>query len=197
MLLLISSAVDLSFGLSGAANSIAVYAFYALVVGVALQVASYIKYGEGAPEEVQPVEVKQEPVSSRWSGRRKVAAISVLVVVVLAVGVAVYYPQSPLGSTLPRQTYPKLTLAFGSFVELHEPDNSTNVVLAVGVSGGNPPYNFTASWSDGFVQSGAAGLFLRTFFSNQTIPQTINVSVTSADGQKAGLPIDINSTTTN
>lgn len=43
--LLIASAVLLSGGNSDSANGIAVYAFYALVIGVVLQIASYVKYG--------------------------------------------------------------------------------------------------------------------------------------------------------
>jgi hypothetical protein len=45
MLLLIVSAVELSLGQPNAANSTAVYAFYSLVIGVALQITSYIKFG--------------------------------------------------------------------------------------------------------------------------------------------------------
>lgn len=51
VVLLISSAVLLSLGSSGSANSIAVYAFYALVLGVVLQIASYLKYGEAGAKE--------------------------------------------------------------------------------------------------------------------------------------------------
>ena len=49
--LLISSAVLLSLGNSGGANSVAVYSFYALVVGVVLQIVSYVKYGEDGSKE--------------------------------------------------------------------------------------------------------------------------------------------------
>lgn len=45
MLLLIVAAVSLSVGLSSLADSVSVYAFYALVAGVFLQLASYLKYG--------------------------------------------------------------------------------------------------------------------------------------------------------
>ena len=44
MLLLISAAVSLSVGLSSLANTIAVYAFYALVGGVILQLVCFLKY---------------------------------------------------------------------------------------------------------------------------------------------------------
>lgn len=193
MLLLTASAVALSLGLSDAANSVGVYAFYALVVGVVLQIASYIKFGEGTPGEIsqpeevnQPEKVQRKPVSFHWSRRRKVVAISVLAIIVLASVAVVYYPQ----------TYPKLSVTVGFTRGLLEPDNSTVVGFGVAVSGGIPPYSFTASWPDKFSQISAVGLFSRTFSSNQTIPQTVNVSVTSADRQSAEVTINLNSSAT-
>ena len=44
MLLLIVAAVSLSIGLADVANEVAVYAYYALVVGVILQLVSFLKY---------------------------------------------------------------------------------------------------------------------------------------------------------
>jgi hypothetical protein len=44
MLLLIVAAVYLSAGLSSLANTVAAYAYYALVAGVFLQLASFLKY---------------------------------------------------------------------------------------------------------------------------------------------------------
>ena len=44
MLLLIVAAVSLSAGLSSLADTVAVYAYYALVAGVFLQLASFLKY---------------------------------------------------------------------------------------------------------------------------------------------------------
>jgi hypothetical protein len=44
MLLLLGAAISLSIGLQYTADSIAVYAFYALVIGVVLQLASFLKY---------------------------------------------------------------------------------------------------------------------------------------------------------
>ena len=44
MLLLIFAAVSLSAGLSSLADNIAIYAYYALVVGVVLQLVCFFKY---------------------------------------------------------------------------------------------------------------------------------------------------------
>jgi hypothetical protein len=53
MLLLIVAAVSLSAGLSSLADTVAVYAYYALVAGVFLQLASFLKYrGKSDGDEV-------------------------------------------------------------------------------------------------------------------------------------------------
>ena len=52
MLLLIVAAVSLSAGLSSLANTVAVYAYYALVAGVFLQLASFLKYRGKSNDEV-------------------------------------------------------------------------------------------------------------------------------------------------
>ena len=46
MMLLIIAAIYLSIGNEAYANEIAIYAYYALVIGVFLQLASYIKYAK-------------------------------------------------------------------------------------------------------------------------------------------------------
>ena len=53
MLLLLSAAVSLSAGLSSLANTVAVYAYYALVAGVILQLASFLKFDKKNGEIVQ------------------------------------------------------------------------------------------------------------------------------------------------
>ena len=52
MLLLIVAAVSLSAGLSYLADTVAVYAYYALVAGVFLQLASFLKYRGKSDAEV-------------------------------------------------------------------------------------------------------------------------------------------------
>lgn len=46
MLLLTVAAASLSIGLDFLANEVAIYAYYALVVGVVLQLVCFLKYGE-------------------------------------------------------------------------------------------------------------------------------------------------------
>jgi hypothetical protein len=50
MVLLLGAAVLLSFNISYWAEQIAVYAYYALVIGVALQVVCYLKYKKVSDE---------------------------------------------------------------------------------------------------------------------------------------------------
>ncbi len=52
MLLLVVAAVSLSAGLSSLADTVAVYAYYALVAGVFLQLASFLKYRGKSDAEV-------------------------------------------------------------------------------------------------------------------------------------------------
>ncbi len=52
MLLLIAAAVSLSAGLSSLADTVAVYGYYALVAGVFLQLASFLKYRGKSDAEV-------------------------------------------------------------------------------------------------------------------------------------------------
>jgi hypothetical protein len=46
MVLLLGAALYLCYGLEDAANTLAIYAYYMLVVGVVLQFICYLKYGE-------------------------------------------------------------------------------------------------------------------------------------------------------
>ena len=50
ILLLVSAAVSLSEGLSSLADGIAVYAYYALILGVILQLVCFVKYREKVSE---------------------------------------------------------------------------------------------------------------------------------------------------
>jgi hypothetical protein len=51
MFFIISAAVSLSFSLSSSADAVAVYAFYALVAGVILQLICFLKYSPNIERE--------------------------------------------------------------------------------------------------------------------------------------------------
>ncbi len=225
MILLMLGAVYLSFGLSAAANDTAVYAFYFLVAGVALQIASYVKYGEGKPEEKLPQPVAPSEPRHPMTRRQKFAAVGVATLVVLGSAAAVAYYHSSVGTVLSYQTltqtqtvittiggsttnqtiiqtititrthpqtFPQLTTWVTSNTTIKEPDGSTVVSFGVSASGGNLPYSFKALWGDNFTQSSTSAVFVRTFSSNQTIPTSAYVTVTSGDGQSVGVKIVIN-----
>lgn len=93
IILLVASATELSVGAAGAANGIAVYGFYALVVGIVLQIASYVKYGEA---ESNPVEAgapgpSVERPRTGLSRRTREVAVAAVVLILLA-GVVLGYP---------------------------------------------------------------------------------------------------------
>lgn len=192
IILLIISAVYLSTGNSSKANSIAVYAFYALVLGVVLQIASYVKYGESKREE--PKYVPSAPASTRIILTRKnILAIVIIVVILLASGVGVYYhvqsPKVSRSSTTisTRTTIGSLSIGISFVTELPQPNNSIEILLGINETGGLYPFNYTVYWSDRVNQTNNAGVFIRSFFSNQTVPSSARIFVTSSDGQNASL----------
>ena len=192
IILLIISAVYLSTGNSSKANSIAVYAFYALVLGVVLQIASYLKYGESKREE--PKYVPSAPASTRIILTRKnILAIVIIVVILLASGVGVYYhvqsPKVSRSSTTisTRTTIGSLSIGISFVTELPQPNNSIEILLGINETGGLYPFNYTVYWSDRVNQTNNAGVFIRSFFSNQTVPSSARIFVTSSDGQNASL----------
>lgn len=191
MLLLITSAVELSIGQTDAANGIAVYAFYALVLGVALQIASYVKYGEGKPEPPEPAPRVTAPGrrSQPKVSRKVVAAIIIIVLAgVLLLGL---YP--PLRETVTPHFGPALVIYTGNPNVLPEPNGTTIVVLTAGAQGGSPPYSFTADWGDGVRQTSVTGIFQRSFAPGQNIPASADLTVKSSDGQTASSKVTIQS----
>jgi hypothetical protein len=204
ILLLISSAALLSLGNSNSANNVAVYAFYALVLGVVLQIASYIKYGEGnkqTPKTNIPTTVDAQ---RKWRPTKKVLAI-VLVLIILAAATAggLYYKQTPTGgssSASNSHTTVKSFKAGLNFIQ-EQPisNNAVEILVGINQTGGVGPFNFTAYWSDGVNQTNSVGVFTRSFLSNQTIPSNVEVQVNSSDGQSTSILVPIpalNRTTT-
>lgn len=188
ILLLIASAVELSADQTDAANSVAVYAFYSLVTGVALQIASYIKYGEAKPEPVEPAPTL--PLSSRGGPRRFRKLIAAAVIIAL-MGVVVvgFYP--PIRQTVQPYVGLSLTVNAGTPNVLHEPNGTTFVVLTSGALGGSSPYSFTCSWSDGVQQTSSTGICQRSFPPGQTVPASADITVRSSDGLTGSAKVTI------
>ncbi|MHB2036690.1 MAG: hypothetical protein ACYCPW_08120 [Nitrososphaerales archaeon] len=192
IVLLIASAALLGAGRSSTANSIAVYAFYALVLGVVLQIASYIRYGESEQKEpTSYIPSSTAPPRSFRPGKRTLAVVVLIIVIAAGIGSAIYYVQlsnshtSHTTTTSTSRIIGPLSLGIGFIKELPLPQNGVQIILGVNQTGGIQPYNFSVYWSDGTNQSNDIGIFIRTFFSNQSIPGTAEIFVKSSDGQSA------------
>jgi hypothetical protein len=191
MVLLIVSAIELSLGLSDSANGTAVYAFYGLVVGVALQIASYMKYGESTVEE-QPLlqQPAARPREAPLFRTRRARVFATVVTVGVITGAAAIAFSFHLGSP------PPLSSNISPVSVLQEPDGSRVVLLGMTASGGSLPYSFVAMWSDGFNQTSTTGVFQRNFSANQRIPSSVSFIVSSADGQTVKLTTVVKSNST-
>lgn len=193
MVLLILSALELYLGLEDQANNTAVYAFYFLVAGVILQVASYIKYGKGEETE-QKVEYKPEaPHPSIKLGRKGKVAVAVIIVsVIVFSSFAIVYMKGPISQVLPHKTYPPLKVYLSINKVLSEPGGTKVVVVGVSSTGGNAPYSFSAIWTDGYMQNSSNPIFQRVFQPGLSLPKNVTIFVYSSDGQKASIVANIN-----
>jgi hypothetical protein len=193
IILLLIAATELSFGLEAQANDVAVYAYYFLVAGVVLQIASYIKYGE-KEEVVTETEKKQQKQKVPMSRRRKVIIVSSVLIILAASSFSLIYFQNSISSALPHKTYPELKAYLALNKVLREPDGSTVSIVGVTVTGGDIPYSFKANWGDGYVQNSSDPIFQRTFPPSSQIPGTVTIIVVSSDGQKVSVTASINAT---
>jgi hypothetical protein len=197
ILLLLASAVLLSSGNSNSANNIAVYAFYALVLGVVLQIASYVKYGEKEGREPSQNVPASAPVSARWRPGKRILAIAVILIILVAAAAGSLYFAQRTTTTISRATTTSttsthttvgpLSVGIGFVQELSQPNNAVEVLVGVNQSGGLQPFNYTAYWSDSINQSNNVGVFIRSFTSNQSVPSSLKIVVKSSDGQTASI----------
>lgn len=193
--LLITSAIFLSIGESSTANSVAVYAFYALVLGVILQIASYLKYGEDERREsVSSLPTTVSP-PSRWRvGKMTLALVLVVIVIIATTSGVVYLKPYQSQSTTTTSAQPKsgpFSIGVGFIKEIPEPNDAFQILVGLNQTGGIQPFGFTAYWSDGVNQSNTIGVFTRSFQSNQTIPSAIRITASSSDGQNASTMVTI------
>jgi hypothetical protein len=190
ILLLVASALELSLGSSDFANSLAVYAFYCLVIGVGLQVASYVRYGEGKGE---PPVLKPRRTSiprMRVPSKLRKMLIVAAAVWILAGTAFVYRTVEPLPPTTTiHSTTSPLSIRISFARSVNEPDGTVVAAFGVSVSGSTPPYTIDARWSDGLSQSNANGVFSRSFSANQSVIDTAEVVVLDSNGMNATLSV--------
>ncbi|MDG6996924.1 MAG: hypothetical protein JRN52_13470 [Nitrososphaerota archaeon] len=188
IVLLITSAAFLTTGAQDLANSIAVYAFYALVLGVVLQIASYVKYGEGGRK---PPEISAAPPKPRLQIKRRYLAIIVVLLIVLGGVAATFYYFPSIGTSTTPKTVGKLKVGVNFIQATPGPGGSEQVIFGINNTGGIQPFNFTAHWADGYNESNDVGVFQRSFTYNQSVPATVLVVVKSSDGEVANVTVHI------
>ena len=218
IVLLIMSVVEYGIGSSHLANSFAIVAFFMLVVGAGLQLASFIKNGD-VTLSPRPETVKTSiPVRRRSRRVLIIAGVSVALILGASLAAAWFF-HGYYASVTPRVTPPvtsvltvvssNVTTTYGvtvthlcpgcaplsvTYVNAHsskEPDGTVLAAFTVSVQGGSPPYSFTARWGDGFNQTNTIGAFQRIIPANQTSARTAVVTVTSADGQKGNITVTV------
>lgn len=200
-------------GLTGEANETAVYGFYALAIGVALQVASLAGHDSSGVEKARAAAV-QSTSSSKTSRRRKArvltaATLVILVGISIAAGVYLGYttlaktansasatsslrsvgPVSSISyvSSVSSSPTTLLTAAVAYVTTLKEPGGGRVYLFGINVFGGSPPLHYVATWSDGVVQSADINTFSRTATNTTTVLTYANVTVSSSDGQTVKL----------
>ena len=83
MILLVWAAVNLSIGIVNLANTLATFGFFALIVGLVLQIVSYVKYGNKS----YPDESTTLPVSNRFESSRRFKILAVATIISVTVGI--------------------------------------------------------------------------------------------------------------
>jgi len=143
MILIISSAIYLSLGFENYSNLCATLGFYSLAVGVFLQIASYLVYGNIQYIEQSPA----VPPVKRFEFTRKYKIIAIIVTVsFLSAGVAVLsvpasiIPVLPIEVTSSSSTQTSLHASIFLSKVLPEPENQTLVAFGVNPNGASPPY---------------------------------------------------------
>ena len=193
IVLLMTSAIFLSVGESNTANSVAVYAFYALVLGVILQIASYVRYGEGERQQSGRSLPATVSPPKRWRVGKRTLVLVLVVMVIIATTSGVLYlkPSRSTTTTGTQSESGPFSIGVGFIKEIPEPNDAFQILVGVNQTGGIQPFDFTAHWSDGVNQSNAIGVFTRSFQSNQTIPSAIRITANSSDGQSASTMVTI------
>ena len=199
----------LSLAVVSNANTLATYGFYALILGVVLQIVSYAIYGNKPyPNELSTT----LPVSNRFefSRRNKILAV-VAVISVMAGIIGIQYFSSEIAiigiptttaqlviTTTSGQSVITTTINLSRIYAsefftrvFSEPQNETLVAFGVTAYGARSPYIFKAEWSDGFVQTNNLGTFSRIFQQGQSIPASVTVIVSSSNNQSTTLIIQI------
>ncbi len=174
MILLIGAAVVLSLGAGEIANTLAIYAFYALVTGVVLQVASYALLPHTAPND-SPVAAPSETTKPR-TNRGRPLLISALAVLVLVSALAGYVA-SP--GVLGGHSQPQTTTITTAAQTETSTVTTTVLILPPGLLA--YPYNLTAI-AEALAKNGTVTFWYPTGTDLGSMVTTIVQSCTSYGG---------------
>jgi hypothetical protein len=180
ILLLVASAAELLTGSANAqsvANSWAVYAFCSLVLGVALQIGSYLKYGEGVTAEKKLI-----PRMPRLGlGARAVAVLVVAALIGGSAYVYFYLPGTSLAAVYPSET----TRTDTSILTSVSTSTSTTVIVSTLSGGVTTTVTSTTVFSSTSTFTTVVttlppvpGACANSFFLDSSAPTPITVQVT-------------------
>ena len=190
MLLIVVSAIYLNFGFTQNSNFFAGLGFYSLILGVILQIASYLIFGN---KKYEGFGTPQAPVQFKFSRKYKIIAAVCVVGLVSFASIIAFFPSS-IGPIIPVIT--TNTESPGSFHAnvffakvFSEPNNQTLVSFGINANGAPAPYTFKTTWADGLVQSNNFGTFSRTISNGQPIPTFATVTITSSNNQSISITV--------
>src|SRR3984893_16645969 len=93
------SAIELSVGIPEIANVVALYAFYVLVIGIGLQIVSYLRYDDSAPKPEGFTKAQHSPTESPSNLGWMLVILGSIIV--LAFGSTAYYLTFGTSSNVP------------------------------------------------------------------------------------------------
>lgn len=164
-------------------NLVIAYAFYSLILSASFQLVSFLTNRN----------IPDIPSASQNRARSyTLICISVLVLVVTSGIMFAYQTASTSHSILPvsPSSSPISARVFYTRI-IPEPLNETIVSFGILANGSEPPYTYTAKWSDNFSQTNNYGTFSRNFTQGEEIPLSATVVVTSASNKSVIVQVRI------
>ncbi len=197
--MIILSAIELGIGSANFSNQLALDGFYFLVIGIVLQIISSLTYGNAIADNASSDLPRKIESTRRFKIMVSIAAIAVLSISTIGIYSGAITNNASLltgyttisSPTTSRSTHTGFQAsAFFSKI-LPEPQNESLVTFGIVATGGSPPYEYEAVWSDGVTQSNNYGTFSRTIQSGVAIPSSATVTVTSSNGKNVTFVVQI------
>jgi len=178
-------------GLQPEENTAIAYAFFSLIIGASFQIIAYLVNGN----------ILNTPsIGLKRAQNYRLICITTLAIILTSGLVFAYQNVSTAGtrtSIFPPNptTSPIMARVYYTRI-LPEPLNETIVSFGVLANGSEPPYTYTAKWSDNFSQTNDYGTFSRNFSQGEEIPLSVTVVVTSSSNKSFTIQLMISPTIT-